>query len=308
MKYLVTGGAGFIGTNLVKRLLADGHEVVVLDNYAGGKKDDRILKGAEYIDGDIRNENDLEKACAGVDGIFHMAALPRVTFSVENPELTHDVNVNGTLKVLLVAKKYGVKRVVFSSSSSVYGNQEIMPLVETMTPDPISPYALHKMIGERYCKLFAELYGLETVCPRYVNVYGPYFDPDGPYALVVGKFIKQVKNGEPMTVCGDGEYQRDFVHVSDVASANILAMTEVKVGKGEIINISSNKPYSVNQVRKMIGDNFVFVPERPGDVLRTAEDNAVAKELLGWEPKIKLEDGIAELKREWGIKNSLCVN
>ena len=301
MKYLVTGGAGFIGTNLVKKLLTDGHEVVVLDNYAGGKKDDRILKGAEYIDGDIRNEDDLEKACKGVDGIFHMAALPRVTFSVENPELTHDVNVNGTLKVLLAAKKYGVKRVVFSSSSSVYGNQEIMPLVETMTPDPISPYALHKMIGERYCRLFAELYGLETVCPRYVNVYGPYFDPDGPYALVVGKFIKQVKNNEPMTVCGDGEYQRDFVHVSDVASANILAMTEAKVGKGEIINISSNKPYSVNHVRQMIGDNFVFVPERPGDVRRTAEDNRKAKDLLNWSPKIKLEDGISELKKEWGI-------
>lgn len=294
-KYLVTGGAGFIGTNLVKKLLADGHEVVVLDNYVGGKKEERILSGAKYIDGDIRDEKDLEKTCKGVDGIFHMAALPRVTFSVENPELTHDVNVNGTLKVLLAAKKSGVKRVVFSSSSSVYGNQEIMPLVETMIPDPISPYALHKMIGERYCKLLAELYGLETVCLRYVNVYGPYFDPDGPYALVVGKFIKQVKNGEPMTVCGDGEYQRDFVHVSDVASANILAMTEMRVGKGEIINISSNKPYSVNQLRQMIGDNFVFVPERPGDVRRTAEDNTKAKELLGWAPKIKLEDGIAEL-------------
>lgn len=301
MKYLVTGGAGFIGTNLVKRLLADGHEVIVLDNYAGGKKEDRTLAGAKYIDGDIRNEKDLENACAGVDGIFHMAALPRVTFSVENPELTHDVNVNGTLKVLLAAKKFGVKRVVFSSSSSVYGNQEVMPLVETMTPDPISPYALHKMIGERYCKLFAELYGLETVCLRYVNVYGPYFDPEGPYALVVGKFIKQVKNGEPMTVCGDGEYQRDFVHVSDVASANVLAMAEAKVGKGEIINISGNKPYSVNQVRQMIGNDFVFVPERPGDVRRTAEDNTKANELLGWKPEIKLEDGIGELKKEWGI-------
>lgn len=294
-KYLVTGGAGFIGTNLVKRLLADSHEVVVLDNYAGGKKEERILSGAKYIDGDVRNENDLEKACVGVDGIFHMAALPRVTFSVENPELTHDVNVNGTLKVLLAAKKYGVKRVVLSSSSSVYGNQEIMPLVETMTPDPISPYALHKLIGEYYCRLFSELYGLETVCLRYVNVYGPYFDPDGPYALVVGKFIKQVKNGEPMTVCGDGEYQRDFVHVSDVAEANILAMAGTGVGKGEIINISSNKPYSVNQVREMIGADFVFVPERPGDVRRTAEDNTKAKELLGWAPKVRLEDGIAEL-------------
>ncbi|MBU1613501.1 NAD-dependent epimerase/dehydratase family protein, partial [Patescibacteria group bacterium] len=233
-KYMVTGGAGFIGTNLVKQLLSEGHEVVVLDNYAGGKKEDRIQNGATYIEGDIRNETDLDKACVGVDGIFHLAALPRVTFSVENPELTHDVNVNGTLKVLLAAKKHKVKRLIFSSSSSAYGNQEKMPLVEdTMIKNPVSPYALHKLIGEHYCRLFSEYYGVETVSLVYFNVYGPYFDPEGAYALVIGKFIRQVKNGEPMTVCGDGELYRDYTHVADVARANILAMTEEKVGKGE---------------------------------------------------------------------------
>lgn len=301
MRYLVTGGAGFIGTNLVKALLDAGHETVVLDNYAGGKKEERFLAGAEYIEGDIRSEADLDKACSGVDGIFHLAAMPRVTFSVDHPEEAHDANVNGTLKVLLAAKKYKIRRVVFASSSSVYGNQPTMPLVEIMTPMPISPYGLHKLVGEHYCRLFAELFGVETVSLRYVNVYGPYFDPDGPYALVVGKFIKQAKNGEPMTVCGDGEYQRDFVHVSDVAKANILAMESKNVGKGEVINISSNKAYSVNQVRELIGEKFVFVPERPGDVHLTKEDNTKAKQLLGWEPEISFEEGIRELKREWGI-------
>ncbi|MBI5412937.1 NAD-dependent epimerase/dehydratase family protein [Candidatus Peregrinibacteria bacterium] len=301
-KYLVTGGAGFIGTNLVKELLKQGHQIVVLDNYAGGKKEERFLNGAEYIEGDIRNEADLDKACQGVQGIFHLAAMPRVTFSVDHPEEAHDVNVNGTLKLLLAARKYKIKRLVFSSSSSVYGNQPVMPLVETMVPAPISPYGLHKLIGEHYCRLFVDLFGVETVSLRYVNVYGPYFDPDGPYALVVGKFIKQAKNGEPMTVCGDGEYQRDFVHVSDVAQANLLAMENDGVGKGEVINISSNTAFSVNQVCELIGEKFVFVPERPGDVRMTKENNAKAKQLLNWEPKITFEEGIKELKKEWGLK------
>jgi len=292
-KYLVTGGAGFIGTNLVKQLLADGHEVVVLDNYAGGKKDDRILEGAKY----------LEKACKGVDGIFHMAALPRVTFSVENPELTHDVNVNGTLKVLLAAKKYGVKRVVFSSSSSTYGGTTPGNLLkeDVMVKNPVSPYALHKLIGEHYCRLFNELYGLETVSLIYFNVYGPYFDPEGAYALVVGRFLKQKKEGQPMTVCGDGEYYRDYTHVNDVVRANISAMLSDKVGKGETVNIGCGRPTSVNELVKIMGGKFVNVDPRPGDPRFSGADNAKAKELLGWVPKVRLEDGIKELKREWGI-------
>lgn len=301
-KYLVTGGAGFIGTNLVNELLKQGHQVVVLDNYAGGKKEERFLTGVEYIEGDIRNEADLDKACQGVSGIFHLAAMPRVTFSVDHPEEAHDANVSGTLKVLLAAKKHKIKRVVFASSSSVYGNQPTMPLVETMIPMPISPYGLHKLVGEHYCRLFADLFGVETVSLRYVNVYGPYFDPDGPYALVVGKFIKQAKNGEPMTVCGDGEYQRDFVHVSDVARANMLAMESKSVGKGEVLNISNNEAYSVNNLCKLIGGKFVFVSERPGDVRLTKEDNTKAKQLLDWEPKISFEDGIKELKKDWKLE------
>ncbi|OGH94974.1 MAG: hypothetical protein A2538_04775 [Candidatus Magasanikbacteria bacterium RIFOXYD2_FULL_41_14] len=304
MKYLITGGAGFIGTNLAKQLLAEGHKVVVIDNYAGGKKDDRILTDVEYVDGDIRNEADLDKVCIGINGIFHMAALPRVTYSVENPDLTHDVNVNGTLQVLLAAKKHDVKRVVFSSSSSTYGGTEPGQLLveDNFVKKPMSPYALHKFIGEHYCRLFSDLYGLETVALIYFNVYGPYFDPEGAYALVVGKFLKQKKEGQPMTVCGDGEYFRDYTHVKDVVSANILAMQADTVGKGEIINIGCGRPTSVNELVKIMGGESIGVPPRAGDPRFSGADNSKAKKLLNWEPTVKLEDGVAELKQEWGVE------
>lgn len=297
MKFFVTGGAGFIGTNLVKELLSRGHEVVVLDNYAAGKKEERMQDGALYVEGDIRDPEDLKNVCRnGFDGIYHLAALPRVTFSVEHPAETHAANVDGTLNVLIAARDFKIKRVVFSSSSSVYGNQEKYPVREDFIALPISPYALHKFIGEHYCRLFFDLYGVETVNLRYFNVYGPYFDPDGAYALVIGKFLKQKKDGQPMTVCGDGEYFRDYTHVSDIVRANILAMESGRVGKGEVLNIGNGKPYSVNEAVKMIGGEFVFVPERPGDVRFTQADSTKAKELLGWEPTILLEEGIRRLK------------
>lgn len=303
MKYLVTGGAGFIGTNLVKRLLTDGHKVVVLDNYTAEKKPERVLVGAQYLEGDIRNDSDLDRACVGINGIFHMAALPRVTYSVENPELTHDVNVNGTLKVLLAAKRHGVKRMIFSSSSSTYGGQSAERLLKEdgAVKTPVSPYALHKLIGEHYCRIFAELYGLETVSLIYFNVYGPYFDPAGAYALVIGKFLKQKKDGEPLSVCGDGEYYRDYTHVQDVVSANILAMQSEKVGKGEIINIGCGRPTTVNELVRIIGGAHVNVSPRPGDPRFSGADNSKAKELLGWSPTVKLEDGISALKKDWGL-------
>lgn len=301
-KYLVTGGAGFIGTNIVKRLLADGHKVVVLDNFAAGRKEERIQSGAKYAVGDIRDFATVDEACAGVDGIFHLAALPRVTFSVENPELTHDVNVNGTLNVLLAAKKNKIKRLVFASSSSTYGGETKELLREDdMIKKPISPYALHKLIGEHYCRIFSELYGLETVSLIYFNVYGSYMDPNGAYALVVGKFLQQKIDGKPMTVCGDGEYYRDYTHVSDIAEANILAMNSDMVGKGEVINIGNGKPRSVNQLVKIMGGEYEFVAPRPGDPRFSGADNAKAKKILGWQPTITLEDGIAELKKEWKI-------
>ncbi|EKD43992.1 MAG: NAD-dependent epimerase/dehydratase [uncultured bacterium] len=302
MKYLVTGGAGFIGTNLVVELLKQGHEVVAYDNYSSGKMENRIQSGATYIEGDIRDYEKLKNAMIGIGGVFHTAAIPRMPYSVEHPLETNDNNVNGTVTVLLAARDAKVKRVVYSASSSAYGDQKTMPFVETMKTAPMSPYGLQKYIGEEYSRLFFELYGLETVSLRYFNVYGPFVDPNGAYALVIGKFLQQKKNGEPMTVCGDGEYYRDYTHVSDVVRANIAAMQSTKAGHGEVINIGNKHPYSVNQLVQMIGGEHVNVPARAGDPRRTEADITRAKELLDWEPIVTLEEGVNRLKQEWGLE------
>ena len=302
MKYVVTGGAGFIGTNLVRRLLEDGHEVTVLDNYAAGKKPERFQLGAEYVEGDIRDVEVLDRVFCAIDGIFHLAALPRVTFSVEHPWETHDVNVNGTKRVLMAAARHGVKRVIFASSASTYGGSDGTLFREnTAVKKPISPYGLHKYIGEHYCRMFPSLYGLETVSLVFFNVYGPYFDPDGAYALVVGKFLQQIKNGEKLTICGDGKYYRDYTHAHDIVRANILAMQSAAVGKGEIFNIGYGSPRTVLELAELLHHPYVFVPERPGDPRFSGADNTKAKRVLGWEPRISLEEGIAQLKKEWGL-------
>jgi UDP-glucose 4-epimerase len=301
--YLITGGAGFIGTNLTIALLAAGHTVRVFDNFSAGKKEERIQSGAEYIEADIRDFDALYRAMQGVDGVFHLAALPRVPYSIEHPLETHDVNVNGTLNVLLAARDVGVQRVVFASSSSTYGDldRSMYPVSEAIKKVPIAPYALHKFIGEEYCRMFSSLYGLETVSVVYFNVYGPYTDPHGAYALVISKFLEQVKQGKPMTVCGDGEYYRDYTYVSDVVRANMLAMECDTVGAGETINIGNNNPKSVLDIVNCIGGEHTFVAERPGDVRFAQADITRAKQLLGWEPTIELEEGIAQLKKEFGL-------
>jgi nucleoside-diphosphate-sugar epimerase len=301
-KYLVTGGAGFIGSNLIKQLLAKGDEVVVIDNYNGGKLPNRIHPGVEYVEGDIRNMDDLNKVMVGVDGVFHMAAIARMSFSVENPRETNDVNIGGTLNVLVAARDNGVKKVVYSASSSAYGKQEVVPFVETMKPAPMSPYGLQKYVGEEYSRLFFELYSLNTVSLRYFNVYGPNMDPNGAYALVIGKFLQQRKEGKPLTICGDGEYFRDYTNVYDIARANILAMESDKVGHGEVINIGNGRPFSVNELAKLIGGPSEYVAPRPGDPRRTEADNTKAKALLGWRPTIDLENGIKDLKKEFEIE------
>lgn len=303
MKYLVTGGAGFIGTNLVKDLLRQGQDVVILDNYAAGRKPERHQPEAEYVEGDIRDTDILDTVCKRVDGIFHLAALPRVTFSVEHPWETHDVNVNGTKRVLLAAKKHNVKRVIFASSSSTYGGSDdgVLLKEDMVVKRPISPYGLHKYIGEHYCRIFSHHYGLETVSLIFFNVYGPYFDPEGAYALVVGKFLQQMKNGEPLTICGDGHYHRDYTHVFDIVRANILAMQNDAVGRGEMFNIGSGNPRTVLELAELFGHPHVFVPERPGDPRFSGADNTKAKKILGWKPTISLEEGVAQLKKEWGL-------
>ncbi len=302
MHFLITGGAGFIGTNLTKKLLEEGHNVRILDNFRAGRKENRIHRDAEYIEGNIRVKRDLMNAMRDIDGVFHMAAIPRVPNSIITPIETNETNVVGTLNVLVAARDSGVKRVVYSSSSSVYGGG--VPgksLQEDMPARPLSPYGLQKYAGEEYCRIFPSLYDLKTVSLRYFNVYGPYFDPDGDYALVIGKFFKQKMGGKPMTVCGDGEYFRDYTNVHDVVRANIAAMTSDEVGNGEAINVGAGDPRSVNQLVETIGGDYILVDARQGDPRWTKADISRAKELLSWEPQVTFEDGVEALKREWGI-------
>lgn len=303
--YLVTGGAGFIGTNLVKRLLNDGHQVRVLDNFSAGdfvRFPERQQSGAEYVRGDIRDRALLAKVMVGIDGVFHEAAVPRVPYSVEHPGETNEHNISGTVNVLEAARDAKVKRVVFATSSSVYGSDEAIALTEDRPKRPKSPYALQKLAGQEYCRLFYELYGLETASLCYFNIYGSYMDPEGAYALVIGKFLKQRQEGKPMTICGDGEYYRDYTHIDDAVEANILAMTSDKVGKGELINIGNNQPYSVNQLAALISGPTIKINPRAGDPRYSRADNTKAKELLGWQPKIPLAEGIKRMKEEWKLK------
>ncbi len=295
-KVVVTGGAGFIGSNLTERFVADGMEVHVVDNYAGGKRDDRAIQGATYHELDIRDTEKLVPIFKDAHCIFHEAALPRVQFSIEHPVETFSVNALGTVSVLDAAKRSGARRVVYAASSSAYGDQENLPLSEDLSPMPKSPYGLQKYIGELSMKTWAEVYGLPTVSLRYFNVYGPRLDPDGAYALVIGKFLKQRKEGKPLTIWGDGTHTRDFTHVSDIVRANTLAMESEKVGKGEVINIGAGRDVSVNRIAELIGGEVVHEEERMEPAF-TRADTIRAKKLLGWEPKIKLEDGLEELKR-----------
>lgn len=300
-KYLVTGGAGFIGTNLVAQIIREKHQAVVLDNFAGGKYLERIQPEAVYIEGDIRKEQDVKKAMDGVDGVFHLAAIPRMPYSIEHPYETHDVNVNGALQVLLAAKDLGVKKVVYSASSSVYGNQEEFPYRETLKPRPLSPYGVQKFVSEEYCRVFSEVYGLKTVSLRYFNVYGRHLRADGSYASVIAKFLLQKKENRPMTICGDGEYLRDFTHVSDVVRANLLAMASSVAVNGEAVNIGFGHARSINELVNIIGGQSEHVAERKGDSRRSQADNRLAKELFGWEPEVALEEGIKELKKDFGV-------
>ncbi|MBF8280401.1 MAG: Epimerase protein [Candidatus Magasanikbacteria bacterium] len=295
MLYVVTGGAGFIGTNIAHTLLAQGHTVRVVDNFSTGKRE-RLHPQAELFEIDVRDYNALMKAFSGADGVFHTAALARMPLSVEKPIETNDVNVGGTVTVLKAAVDAGVKRVVYSASSSAYGLQDQLPYVETMTPRPMSPYGLQKLVNEEYCRLFHELYGLETVSLRYFNVYGgKWQSADGAYPLVIALFLKQKKEGAPLTICGDGEYFRDYTHVTDVVDANLRAMTTPGIGHGEMFNIGAGHNHSVNELAVMLGGPTVFIPPRPGDPRTTLANNTKAREILGWEPKVTLEEGVRDL-------------
>lgn len=299
-KAIVTGGAGFIGSHIIDALVAEGMEVHAIDTYVAGKIDGRANEKAVYHEVDIRDLEDIAPIIAGAAYVFHEAALPRVQFSIEHPLETFMVNVIGTANVLRAAHLGGVKRVVCASSGSVYGDQTTMPLVETMRPIPKSPYGLQKSMLEQMCEMWSSVYGLQTVALRYFNVYGKRMDPNGAYALMIGKFLKMRKEGKPLTIWGDGTHTRDFTHVHDVVRANLLAAKSENVGKGDVINVGAGRNVSVNDVAKLIGGEIVHEKERLEPVHALA-DNRKAKELLGWQPSIRIEDGIGELKKEAGL-------
>jgi nucleoside-diphosphate-sugar epimerase len=293
-KAIVTGGAGFIGSNLVDALIEKGYEVHVIDNLAGGNKKN-VNPKAIFHEKDIRKIEDIKPIFKGVDYVFHCAALPRVQYSIEQPIETHSANVDGTLNVLVAAKEGGVKKVIYSASSSAYGDQPTMPLKEGMKENPKSPYGLHKFIGELYARVWSEVYNLPTVSLRYFNVYGPRQSSEGAYALVIAKFLKQKSEGKTLTITGDGEQTRDFTHVRDVVRANILAAESSKVGKGEFMNIGAGKNYSVNKIAEIIGGPVEHIPARL-EPKNTLADNSLAKQLIGWEPKEDLAKAIEELR------------
>jgi len=298
-RVVVVGGAGFIGSQVADALVGRGFDVHIIDNLSGGKKENINPKAVLHT-ADIRNLASIKPIIKGAQYVFHLAALPRVQYSIEHPEETHEVNVTGTVNVLVASKEGEVQRVIYSASSSAYGDQKTLPLVETMAPAPKSPYGLHKYIGEQYCRVWSEVYGLETVSLRYFNVYGPRLNPDGAYALAIGKFLKQRSEEKPLTITGDGTQTRDFTHIRDVVRANLLAMESAKVGKGEVINIGAGRNHSINALAKLIGGSHEYIEKRlePHDTLA---DNSLAKKLLGWRPEVSFEEGIAELKRMYKL-------
>ena len=299
--YLVTGGAGFIGSNLTDALLAEGHTVRVLDNLSTGKRE-RIPAAAEFVHADFTNLDEIKGAFEGIDGVFHVGALPRIPFSIDHPIESATANMMGTLSVLVAARDAKVKRVVYSASSSAYGAQPELPLRPDMRPNPLNPYAMHKFVGEMLCEQFSRFYGLETASLRYFNVYGPRMADEGAYVTVISVFMRQFKAGEPLTIAGDGDQTRDFTHVSDIVRANMLAMTSPKVGKGEVMNAGAGERHSVNEIAKMFGGETKLIDARPGEARDTLADISLTTELIGWEPKVKFNDGLRELLKENGIE------
>ncbi|RJR13295.1 NAD-dependent epimerase/dehydratase family protein [Candidatus Parcubacteria bacterium] len=302
-KVVVTGGAGFIGSHLVDALVERGDDVQVIDNYAGGKHEERLNTKATYHEFDVLNTGEAQKVMSGAHTVFHLAALPRVQFSTDHPVESAEANVLGTISVLTAATRAGVKRVVYSASSSAYGEQPTMPLSEEMSSNPANLYGVQKYVGELFSKIWSTTYGLETVCLRYFNIYGSRIDPHGSYAMAVGAFLLAKKEGRPLTIFGDGTITRDYTHVRDVVQANLLAAESQSVGKGEVINVGAGRNVSIQYLAELINngkEGIQYGPPRQ-EAHDSKADNTKAKELLGWKPTISIEEGIAELKKEYGI-------
>jgi len=301
MKYLVTGGAGFIGSNIVKELLNRGEEVKVLDNFSTGKRENVLnfisKPNFELIEGDLRSFHTVRDAVRGVDYVLHQGALPSVPRSIVDPITTNDVNVLGTLNVLEAAKEFNVKKVVFASSSSVYGNNPTSPKTETMPVAPLSPYAVSKYTSERYCQIYTQIYGLKTVCLRYFNVFGGNQDPTSQYSAVIPKFIKAMINDKAPVVYGDGTQSRDFTFVENNVNANLLACLNEKAN-GEVINIACGESYTlldlVDSINKILNKNIdpVFEAPKKGDVRHSLADISKAKNILAYHVSIPFIEGL----------------
>jgi UDP-N-acetylglucosamine 4-epimerase len=301
--YLVTGGAGFIGSNTVETLVGLGRSVRVLDDFSSGKRENLapFVKRMELVEGDLREASDVARAVEGVTYVLHQGAVPSVPLSVEDPLTTSEVNVTGTLNLLLAARDAGAKRLVFSSSSSVYGDAPELPKHEGLKPDPLSPYAASKLIGEHYCRMFTQLYGFETVSLRYFNVFGPRQDPASTYAAVVPKFIECLAQGRAPDIHGDGLQTRDFTYVADVVRANLIACEAPAEAVGQVFNIACHQQITIlglfKLIRDLVGAAGVepnHTPPRAGDVRHSFADISRAKALLGYEPEWSLRDGLAK--------------
>ncbi len=298
-KVLVTGGADFIGSHLVEALVERGYSVRVVDNFSTGNAA-RVHPSAELIDADVRKPQPIGAASRDIDCVFHLAALPSVPLSIENPLETHLVNVVGTINVLQAARSCSVRRVVFSGSSSVYGEQTRMPLDESMSPNPLSPYALQKLAAEQYTRLFHRLYGIQTLTLRYFNVFGPRMPTEGAYLTVISNFLEARRAGRPLAIDGDGEQPCDFTHVRDVVRSNLLAMDSA-VADGRAINVGQGRSVSVNWVAARIGGPRTYRAPRIGDVRHTLADHSLAERILGWRPAITTEQGLSELIQASGV-------
>ncbi len=300
-KVLVTGGAGFIGSNLTEVLLQRGHSVRVLDDFSTGKRENLIFNQAypslQIVEGDLRDPSTCQEAAQGMEYIFHQGALPSVQRSIEDPETSNAVNVGGTLNILLAAREKGVRRVMYAASSSVYGDTPTLPKHEEMAPNPLSPYALQKYIGEQYCRLFYQLYGLETISLRYFNIFGPKQDPNSLYSAVIPKFIDALLQGRSPIIFGDGEQSRDFTYIENVVQANLLAMSADRV-HGEAINIACGKRISLNQLASLLKEilgskqSLIYEEPRKGDVKHSLADIQRGKEIINYEPSVGMEAGL----------------
>lgn len=312
-RFLIAGGAGFIGSNLAEKLIKDGHFVRVLDNFYSGKEENLAFAAGlgkdkfELIRGDIRNAQDCEKACEGIDAISLQAALRSVPKSMADPKSYNDVNINGILTMLQAAAKKKVKRLVFASSSSVYGDTDQFPEKETQYPLLISPYALSKLAGEYYCRIFSEFFGVETVCLRYFNVFGPKQALDDEYAVVVPKFINCIMDDEPPPIFGNGKQSRDFTYIDNVVSANFLAMTVPGI-KHEVVNVANGRATTVLEivetVNKILGKKVApkFLPVRKGDVFKTHADISKVQAKIGYKPLVNFEEGMKRTVAYWQAK------